>query len=148
MHKRSRGFSLIEIMTVVVIIGVLAAVAFPSYTNHVRKTTRTEAKTRLLQIAQLEERNFTEKNSYTTNIAGLLGVAGTVYSSPNNATNSGYQITAAAGTGAGQTIANSFVLTAVPQGSQTADTECGNLKLLHTGKREITGTGTTAKCWN
>jgi type IV pilus assembly protein PilE len=142
MSATSRGFTLIELMITVAIVATLAAIAYPSYTNHVRKTSRAEAKARLLQVAQLQERNFTEKNTYTTNIAGLLGVAGTVYSSSTNDANSGYQITAPVAT------ASAFTLEAAPQGSQVADTNCGTLRLLHTGKKEISGSGSVAQCWN
>lgn len=145
MSATSRGFSLLEIMIVVVIIAILAGVAYPSYSNHVRKTNRAEAKTRLLQLAQLEERSFTEKNTYTTSIAGLLGVSGTVYSGSNNSAASAYQITAAAESG--KTIATTFVLSAVPQGSQTADTSCGTLTLTHTGKKGFSGSGSLKDCW-
>ena len=145
MSGTSRGFTLIELMVVAAIVAIIAAVGYPSYLSHVRKTGRAEAKVRLLQIAQLEERYFTEQNTYTLNIAGLLGVTGTVYSTSTNDAGSKYQITVAAGTGG---IAQAFTLEAVPQGSQVGDTDCGTLRLLHTGKKEITGTSTATKCWN
>jgi len=145
--QRLRGFTLIELMVVVVIIAILAGVAYPNYVSHARKTKRGEAKARLLHIAQLEERYFTENNTYTTDIAPLLGFASgaTIYSSDTNDSASGYQITAAAG---GTGIAQSFTLSAVPQGGQTADTECGTLTLQHTGAKQITGTGALTRCWN
>ena len=145
MSGKSRGFTLIELMVVAAIVAVLAAIGYPTYLNHVRKTARAEAKVRLLQVAQLQERYFTEQNTYTLNIAGLLGVTGTVYSSSTNDAGSKYQITVAAG-GAG--IAQSYTLEAVPQGGQVDDADCGTLRLLHTGKKEITGTSTATKCWN
>lgn len=147
MSGTSRGFTLIELMVVAAIIAIIAAVGYPSYLSHVRKTARAEAKVRLLQVAQLQERNFTEKNTYVTDIGPLLGLGAgaTVYSSSTNDAGSKYQITAAAG-GAG--IAQSYTLEAVPQGSQVDDTDCGTLRLLHTGKKEITGTSTATKCWN
>jgi type IV pilus assembly protein PilE len=141
MSAASRGFTLIEVMIVVVIVSILAAVGYPSYLSHVRKSARAEAKVRLLQVAQLQERYFTEKNEYTTNIAGLLGVTGTVYSSSNNDAGSKYQITVTL------PDSRSFTLAAVPQGSQTDDTECATLRLLHTGKKEISGSGTATNCW-
>lgn len=148
MQKTPGGFTLVELMIVIVIIGILTAVAYPSYTQYVLKGKRAEAKTRLLQIAQLQERFFSENNTYTVNIASLLGVAGTIYSSEANNATSGYQITVAAGGGAGQTIANSFVLSATPQLTQTADTKCGTLTVAHTGAKTESGTGSLADCWN
>ena len=146
MSGKSRGFTLIELMVVAAIVAVLAAIGYPTYLNHVRKTARAEAKVRLLQVAQLQERYFTEQNTYTLNIAGLLGVTGTVYSSSTNDAGSKYQITVAAGASG---IATSYTLAAVPQGSQTADTDCGTLLLQHTGKKEIyMGSSTATKCWN
>lgn len=148
MSRTHKGFTLVELLIVVTIIGILAAIAYPSYNEYVRKGKRAEAKTRLLQIAQLEERFFSENNTYTVSIATLLGTTGVVYSSETNNPNSGYQITIAAGSGAGQTIANSFTLTATPQLNQTADTKCGNLTLAHTGAKGKTGTGSLSDCWN
>ncbi len=147
MSATSRGFTLIELMITVAIVATLAAIAYPSYTNHVRKTARAEAKVRLLQVAQLQERNFTEKNTYVGDIGPLLGlgVGAIVYSNSNNDPGSKYQITANPGTSG---IASSFKLEASPQGSQAEDTRCGTLRLLHTGKKEITGSGSVAECWN
>jgi type IV pilus assembly protein PilE len=145
MPNTSRGFSLIELMIALVIVGVLAGIAYPSYNAYILKGNRTEAKTRLLQLAQLQERNFTERNTYTTNCAGLLGVVGTVYSASSNSSSSGYQITCAAGAPG---IATSYLLSAVPQGNQTNDTRCGTLTLAHTGAKQISGgTGSAAECW-
>jgi type IV pilus assembly protein PilE len=147
MSGKSRGFTLIELMVVAAIVAVLAAIGYPTYLNHVRKTARAEAKVRLLQVAQLQERNFTEKNTYVTDIGPLLGlgVGATVYSSSTNDAGSRYQITATPGTGG---IAVAYTLEATPQGSQTGDTDCLTLRLLSTGKKEITGSSTATKCWN
>jgi type IV pilus assembly protein PilE len=149
MSGTSRGFTLIELMVVAAIVAIIAAVGYPSYLSHVRKTARAEAKVRLLQVAQLQERNFTEKNTYVTDIGPLLGlgVGATVYSNSTNDAGSKYQITVAAGsTGV---IATSYTLSAVPQGGQVGDTDCGTLLLQHTGKKEIyMGSSTATKCWN
>ncbi len=148
MSRTPKGFTLVELLIVVTIIGILAAVAYPSYNEYVRKGKRAEAKTRLLQLAQLQERYFSENNSYTTNIASLLGTTGTIYSSETNNPSAGYQVSAASGSATGQTIANSFVLTATPQLNQTADTKCGTLTIQHTGAKGKSGTGSLSDCWN
>jgi type IV pilus assembly protein PilE len=146
MSAATRGFTLIEVMIVVVIVAFLAAIGFPSYLSHVRKSARAEAKVRLMQVAQLQERYFTEKNTYVADAAPLLGLAAgaTIYSNGNNDASSAYQITVAAGSSG---IGTSFTLSAVPQGSQTNDTECATLRLLHTGKKEISGSGNATQCW-
>jgi type IV pilus assembly protein PilE len=66
-----KGFSLMEIMIVVVIVGILAAVAIPAYTGHVTRTRRGEAVLALAAVALQEEKNFAERNSYDT-LANLI----------------------------------------------------------------------------
>jgi len=162
---RQRGFSLIELMFVVAIIGVIAMVAVPAYTKQIQKNQRAVAKARLAQAAQLLERFYSDNNSYfvdasggnltvsTTNstVAGfalLMRVPSgtTVYSGSNNETTSAYTITLATAT------ANNYVLTAtvVPTNAQSADL-CGNLTLTNTGVKGVTGTdpnaATVPNCW-
>ena len=60
----SRGFTLIELMIAVAIVGLLAAVAYPSYTEYVKKTRRAEAAAILLEAAQIAERQFSQTGSY------------------------------------------------------------------------------------
>ena len=119
MRMKPAGFSLIELLIVVAVVSILGMIAYPSYNDHVRKGKRAEAKTRLLQIAQLEERSFTENNTYTAGIATLLGVAGNVYSSDTNDANSGYQITIAP-----TTPTTSYTLTATRQGATQMSCQC------------------------
>ena len=64
MHMQRRGFTLIEMVIVVAIAGILAAIAFPSYQNSVRKTRRTNAEADLVQLSQFMERIYTENGSY------------------------------------------------------------------------------------
>jgi type IV pilus assembly protein PilE len=63
--SRQHGFSLIELVVAMVVVAILAAIAIPSYSNYVRKSRRTEAKTVLLDLISLEERFYTTNNSYT-----------------------------------------------------------------------------------
>lgn len=145
MHKRViSGFTLIELMIVVAVIGILAAIAYPSYQDSVLKSRRSDAKAKLLEVAQRQERFFTEQNTYTTNFT-QLGYA-TVASVASD--NGYYTITVAAGDGTPGCTAIScgFRLTAVPQGAQAADTRCTSFTLSSINAKNATGT-TATQCW-
>ncbi len=68
-QNRSKGFSLVELMVVVVIVGILAAVAMPSYNNYLVRGSRAAAQTELLEIASLQEKIYLNSNAYTPNVA-------------------------------------------------------------------------------
>jgi type IV pilus assembly protein PilE len=70
---QGRGFTLIELMIVVVIIGVLAGIAYPTYRKHAKQTRRSDAQVALTQIANLQERFFTQCNYYAQTLAGARG---------------------------------------------------------------------------
>jgi type IV pilus assembly protein PilE len=144
---KSAGFTLIELMVTVAIIGVLAAIAYPSYLGQVRKGKRSEGKTVLLKAAAQQERFFSNNGVYAADLAPLfgMGAGATVYSSSNNAADasSAYVITVALGGVGGNTA---FTLTATPNGNFT-DAECGNLTLTSTGVRGRSGAGPMSTCW-
>jgi len=71
MRKYMRGITLLELMIVVVIIGILTAIAYPNYREYVTRAKRTEAKAALLQIATNQERFYLQNNTYTTNMTNL-----------------------------------------------------------------------------
>lgn len=132
---RSRGFTLIEVMIAVVIIAVLAGIAYPSYNNHVVKTRRAAAAACLLENAQLLERHFTTNLTY---------VGGAVNQCGGNV-DAHYQISLN-----GAVAARSYAIRAVPIGQQLArDTKCGTLGLTSTGLRSVSGTASAspAQCW-
>ena len=131
-RKRASGMTLIELMVVVVIIGILAAIAYPSYQQYVLKSHRAEAKAILTETAQIMERNFTTNGTY---VGGAVSSA----VSPKNATGSAikYNISFSAGPSA-----TAFTVQAVPAGAQASDS-CGTLTLSYTGAQ----TPTTSGCW-
>jgi type IV pilus assembly protein PilE len=135
MRKTSRGMTLVELLTVVAVIGILSAIAIPSYRGYITRTNRSDAKTSLLSTAAALERCYTTYNSY--NAAGCTVVLPT-------ASNEGkYQISATFPSG------SQFVLTAAPQGKQaTDDTKCGSFTMTEVNVRGISGgTGTATECW-
>jgi type IV pilus assembly protein PilE len=145
MHTRRAGFTLIELMIVVVIVSILATVALPSFLDQIRRSQRAEGKVALLRAAQLLERNYTVNNAYVTDLAPLHGLAANapVFSGENPALNTGnYTITA---TNQPCATAQCYTLTATRNGA--ADPECGNLTLTNTGVRGVSGTETVERCW-
>jgi len=71
MRKKMRGVTLMELMMVVVIIGILVSIAYPSYRQYVAKAKRNEAKAALLQIATRQESFYLQNNTYTTDMTNL-----------------------------------------------------------------------------
>ena len=124
MKRADSGFTLIELMVVVVIAGILAAVAYPAYTDSVRKSRRAAAKTTMLQIAQQEERYYTENNKYVA-LTGLGYAASTV-----NSNNNGHAVTITLAPGSNGAVDTAYVITAAPL---IADSTCGSLTLNQTG---------------
>jgi len=143
--RRGRGFTLIEAMIVVAIIAFLAAIAYPSYTSHIRKGKRAEAKAKLLTAAQRQERSYTDNGTYVADLAPLFGLAPTsvVYSGDNNDPGSAYRITVAPAAGG---INTGYTLTATPNGGYS-DTDCGNLTLTSTGVKGKSGSADLSRCW-
>jgi len=71
MYRHMRGVTLLELMVVVVIVGILASIAYPNYREFVSRAKRNEAKAALLQIAQNQERFYLQNNTYTTDMTQL-----------------------------------------------------------------------------
>ena len=135
------GFTLIELMVVVVIISIIAAVAIPSYRSSVMKANRTEAKTTLAMGAQTLEKCFTSVGSYLTS-AGCPD--DTALSDGGNNPNGNYTITSAR-------TASTFTITATVAGHQVSDTTCKTFTISGTGAKASTDSTDTANqygtCW-
>ena len=127
-----RGFTLIELMIVVAVVGILAAIAVPSYNDSVRKSRRAQAKADLVEYAQMAERSFTVNNSYEP-----FDLPPNT-PSPRQGGDARYLINAA-------TTATTFTITAVPQSGQDAD-KCGTLTINQAGVKTPTA-APLDDCW-
>lgn len=131
-----RGFTLIELMVVIAILGILVSIAVPSYRESVRKSSRGQAKADLAEAAQAMERYYTVNNTYVGANLATLGLA----QSPKQGT-ARYTLSFA-----GAVTASTFTLRAQPLAGQAQD-KCGTLTLSNTGQKTPT-TAALAECWN
>lgn len=137
MRSKIAGFTLIELMIVVAIIGVLAAIAYPNYQQHMQKSRRSDAQVALVQMAAAQERWYLQNNTYTNVLAnvGCTDLAGICTE------NRWYTLSIPVAN------ASTFTLTATPVagGAQANDLDCTTITLNSAGQRGWTGGVNT--CW-
>lgn len=132
---KQRGFTLIELMIVVVIIGILAAVAYPAYQNYVERTRRGQAQADLLELSQLMERRYSNGFDYRKADGSAPDLPFSV--SPRDGNPAAYDLSFS-----GNVTTNAFTLQAVPRSIQSGD-DCGTMSINEQGVR----TAASAGCW-
>jgi type IV pilus assembly protein PilE len=131
--EKNLGFSLIELLISVAIIGILAGVAYPSYTDFVTRSNRAEAQRELMRLANLQEQVFVDTRAYAASMIGL-GIATIAYTTETG----NYVITVSAQT------ATTFTLTATAQSTQaTNDSACSTITINNAGQQG----GASSHCW-
>lgn len=146
LRRRSFGITLLELLIVVTIIGILAAIAYPSYVNYVIRTNRSAAKSVLVQVADRQEQHFSDNKRYAADLT-RLGYSANGFMIDDRGAVVGatdadrlYEITLT------DTSATTFTINAAPQLRQASyDDQCATLTLTHAGQKDHTGTGDD--CW-
>lgn len=144
------GFTLIELMIAVAVVAIMAAIAYPTYQEQLRRGYRSEAKALLMENAQFMERNFTANNCYHRTDSACSTATVTTALPKTQAPESGtarYNISFVTG----EPTSTTYSIRAVPAGTMSGD-QCGTFTLNQLGQQNITdkptgSTKTTAECW-
>lgn len=139
-QRRAAGFSLVELMVVLTIIAILAAIAIPAYTRYGYRARRPDGQKLLLAVANAQERYYALHNVY----ADLATIG---YSTTTTATSDAGYYTATVTVSAVSSFAGqAYTATAAPVGVQKTDA-CGSLTLTNTGVKSQGGAATNGSCW-
>ena len=144
--QRSKGFTMIELIVVMVIVGILMATAYPSYLASVRKSRRAESAIALETMAQAQERFFSRFRTYTSVVTGADGCAGQACGLQQQSTlteNEYYQLSSNGN-------ATSFTVTATAKNEQVKDYDCRTMTVNNVSVKSGTsssGADTTDECW-
>jgi type IV pilus assembly protein PilE len=144
--RRSKGFTLVELMAVVLIAAILLSIAVPLYMQQVRKGRRTDAKTAVMDLAGREERMFSTTNAYSADPTQLgYAAVGSGATFPQIVGNGYYNINVPVIT------PTTFTITATAiSADQLKDTSCFSFSVTQTGQQSSLSSGganTTTTCW-
>ncbi len=148
--KKQTGLTLIELITVVAIVGILSAIAIPSYSRYTTSASRTTGKTALQTVRSKMENFYINNKSYTTDLSKLgYGAASPSLNKAGEETAGGDAVyTVSVSNPGGCTLASCYTLTATAVNAQaTNDTDCINLTLSMLGVKSATGPKGVS-CWN
>ncbi len=129
--QHQHGFTLVELLIVVTIVGILAMVAIPGFQDSMRKSRRSDGRIALLETAQRLERCYTQFGVYDDDDCDIA--------SPADSPDGFYSVTVVRDP-------STFTLSAAPQGPQASDSACGTLSLDQLGERSASGDD-TGHCW-
>jgi type IV pilus assembly protein PilE len=148
LHRRMRGITLIELLTVIIILGVLASIAVPTYRRYLIRSQRTEAKIALLQLQTAQEKYYSQYNRYTDKVTAKstattpgLGLPGT--------TETGKYVVSVINLGAGGQTYTGIAAPAI-DGGQADDKDCGAFMINERGVRSNSWKGSPKNaqtCW-
>lgn len=142
---RNRGFTLIELMIAIAIVGILTMVAYPSYQDSIRKSRRADGIAAALGIQVAQEKFRGSCRFYAGAIGGADSCAGTAALSTvagNTTSNESYYLLSISGTSTG----NAYTILITPTGSQAADTDCNPMSLAFSATNPL-GLKSPADCW-
>lgn len=136
--KKLRGFTLIEMLIVVAVLGIIVAFGYPSYQEQVRKAQRAEGMGELLEMADRLERRYSDQGTYGgINADALYGISTADNTRPT--TNGNYKLSI----DSADTV--QFTISATPQGNQTKD-KCGAFTMTSQGVKTVGGSISVDDC--
>jgi type IV pilus assembly protein PilE len=146
MRNRQRGVTLIELMTVVVVIAILASVAIPSYRRHLLRAQRSDAMTAVLKVQSALEKRYLQQGSFTNN---LTAAPPTGLGTGNRSEQGYYDLAVDL---ANPNTTGGYLITATPRtgGGQTSDTTCASFTINANSTKKAYNSGSTDKtseCW-
>jgi len=145
-QKRTKGFTLVELMVTVSIVGILGAVVYPSYLGQLQKSRRSDAKVLLSELMNRQDVFKSNYGVYTTVITATSGCTDAVCGLNLGSANSkeGYYAATAAAGPTGSINSSVTITAAIVSGGKQAGDACGSFTFTSTGVKGVSGTG---DCW-